>query len=174
MKKLVIRRLVAYMIDYIIIAIYAVILFGIATIFNLKKIPLTPISAQLLGFVSLTLPVFFYFFLSEQSKTRATIGKKILNISVRSGSQNSRVHILIRNILKLLPWEIAHTGVHWIVFYSESDQNPPVWIWVTLIVPQVIIVIYLISIIISGGESSIYDKVSNTKIGMNRQQNNKL
>ncbi|SHI77004.1 RDD family protein [Aquimarina spongiae] len=168
MKKIVIRRLVAYMIDYIIIAIYAILLFGIATIFNFKKIPLTPISAQLVGFISLTLPVFFYFFLSEQSKTRATVGKRILNISVRSDSQNSKPHVLTRNILKLLPWEIAHTGVHWIVFYSKSDQNPPVWVWITLILPQVIIVIYLISIVISGGKSSLYDKVSNTKIEMNQ------
>jgi len=84
MKNLIFRRLAAFSLDYLIIAAYALLLFGSSKVLNLKEMALTPISGQLLGFFSLTLPVFFYFFLTEKSKSRATIGKRVMNISITS------------------------------------------------------------------------------------------
>ena len=164
MHKLIFRRLIAYGLDYVIIVGYALLLFGMTIILNLKELALTPISGQFLGFFSLTLPVFLYFFLSEKSKLRATVGKRIMNISVVSQSDKTKPRILQRNILKFLPWEIAHTGVHWIVFYSNYENGVPIWVWILLILPQIIMVIYLFSIVISKGESSVYDKIANSKI----------
>ena len=164
MEKLIFRRLIAYCLDYIIIVMYALLLFGLTIILNLKELALTPISRQFLGFISLTLPVFLYFYLSEKGSHRATIGKRMMNISVFYESDSTKPRILQRNILKFLPWEIAHTGVHWIVFYSKYKNDVPVWVWILLILPQIIIVIYLVSIVVSKGESSIYDKIANSKI----------
>ena len=169
MKKLIFRRLAAYSLDYMIIVVYALLLFVVTKILNLKDLILTPISGQFLGFISLTLPVFFYFFLSEKGNHRATIGKRIMNISICSQSDNIEPRILLRNILKFLPWEIAHTGVHWIVFYSKYENEVPIWVWIVLILPQIIMVVYLVSIIISKGESGIYDSISNTKIKINQR-----
>lgn len=159
----------AYSFDYIIIVAYALLLFAITKILNLKELALTPISGQLLGFISLTLPVFLYFFLSEKGKRRATFGKRIMNISICSQSEDIKPRILLRNILKFLPWEIAHTGVHWIVFYSKNENDAPIWVWAILIFPQIIMVIYILSIITSKGESGIYDSISNTKIKINQR-----
>jgi len=92
-----------------------------------------------------------------------------MNIFVGNDKENIEQRILTRNILKFLPWEIAHTGVHWIVYYSKLEMNTPIWIWTTLILPQIIIVGYLISIVIYKGESSFYDKISNTKIKINQR-----
>ena len=164
MEKLIFRRLIAYCLDYIIIVMYALLLFGLTIILNLKELALTPISRQFLGFISLTLPVFLYFYLSEKGSHRATIGKRMMNISVFYESDSTKPRILQRNILKFLPWEIAHTGVHWIVFYSKYKNDVPVWVWILLILPQITIVIYLVSIVVSKGESSIYDKIANSKI----------
>jgi hypothetical protein len=167
MSKLILRRLVAFCLDYTIIAIYALLLFGISKVMNLEKMTSTPISGQLLGFVSLTLPVFLYFFLTEKSESRATIGKRVMNISIRSKTENAEKRILLRNILKFLPWEIAHTGVHCVVFFSKSQNIVPFWIWILLILPQLITIAYLFSIVISKGESSIYDSISKTKVKIN-------
>ena len=164
MKILILRRFTAFCLDYLIIAAYALFLFGVTKVLNSKELDLTPISGQLLGFISLTLPMFFYFYLREKSKSRATIGKKIMNISICSQSEGAKPKILLRNILKFLPWEIAHTGVHWIVFYSKYENDVPIWVWILLIIPQVIMVVYLVSIITSKGESGIYDKIANSKI----------
>ena len=167
MRHLIYIRLVAFGIDYIIIAAYALLLFGITKILNLKELVLTPVNGQLLGFISLTLPVFLYFFLTEKGKSRATIGKRIMNISITAKTDKTKPKILLRNILKFSPWEVAHIGVHWIVFYSISDNNVPIWVWFLLILPQIIVMAYLLGVIISKGESGIYDSISNTKIKRN-------
>ena len=121
----------------------------------------------MLGFISLTLPVFLYFFLSEKTKG-ASFGKRIMNLSVYSRSKGAKPRILLRNILKFLPWEIAHSGVHWIVFYSKYENHMPIWVWTLLIFPQIIMVAYLVSIFFSQGEDTIYDRISNTRIKINQ------
>jgi len=167
MSKLIFRRIVAFCLDYLIIVAYALLLFGTTKVLNLEKMVSTPISGQILGFASLTLPVFLYFFLTEKSESRATIGKRVMNISIRSKIEKTKTRILLRNILKFLPWEIAHTGVHYIVFFSNTKNTIPVWIWILLMLPQLITIAYFFSIIISKGESSIYDSLSNTKVKIN-------
>lgn len=114
---LVVRRLLAFIIDYLLILIYAGLLIG-ATLVITDPQPLHPVKAQLLGFFTLTLPVFLYSFLLEKGAKRATIGKRIMKLSVQ---YNNPIDIAQRNFLKYLPWEIAHTGVHWLIFYSWSE-----------------------------------------------------
>lgn len=172
MKSLIFKRLTAYLLDYSIVAIYALCLFGVATILDLKGPMFTPVISQLVGFISLTLPVFLYFFLMERSTARATIGKKLMNISVHTETGNTGTKILFRNILKFLPWEIAHTGVYWVIFYSESEINTPAWVWIVLILPQIVVIAYFISIIVSNGESAIYDTISNTRVKVNQRTTN--
>jgi len=170
MKRLLIKRGVAFGIDYLIIVIYAVLLFGITTLINPENI--NPIKGQFVGFITLTLPVFFYSYLTERSIYKGTIGKRIMSISVIINQQGSNRNILVRNILKFFPWEIAHIGVHWIVYYSKMEIAPPNWVWVVLILPQIVVFGYLISLVIYKGEYSFYDKIANTKIGITCVQQN--
>lgn len=160
--KLIQKRSLAGFIDYCIIISYAGILFLLVTTFrpieNMLRTS-NPIIAQLIGFFTLTLPVFIYFYLSEKGSHRATIGKRITKIQVSSTGS-----ILKRNLFKFLPWEIAHLGVHWIFYYSNNNIETPFWVWFCLITPQAAVFLYCISIIWSNGKSSIYDKWSQTDI----------
>ena len=164
MKKLIYRRIVAFAIDYLVIIGYALLLFGFTKILNLRDFAFSPISGQLIGFASLTLPVFLYFFLMERGVSRATLGKRIMNISIELPSDNSNSKIFLRNVLKFLPWEIAHTGVHWIVYCSNSGNEVPIWVYLLLILPQIIMLVYFISMMITRGASSIYDNLADTRI----------
>ncbi|MDZ7755982.1 RDD family protein [Rhodohalobacter sp.] len=162
MSKLTGYRILAFGVDYLIIAVYAVALFGATTFLDVGK--LSPAAGQLVGFLTLTLPVFLYFYLMENSSRAATVGKRVMNISVHTDSEKSSQKVFIRNILKFLPWEVAHVGVHWVIYYSALDQSPPAWVWIALILPQVIVLGYLVSIVLSKGESSFYDKLASTRI----------
>ncbi|MEM6725988.1 MAG: RDD family protein [Bacteroidota bacterium] len=166
MKSLIIRRLLAFCIDYAIIIAYALLLFGLSLGLNLNNEGLGPIIWQLIGFLSLTLPVFSYFFLMESSAIKATFGKQLLGIRVGSKGEVGQGNILIRNVLKFLPWELAHTGVHWVVYFSVVKQDPPIWVWFSLILPQVIVLGYVISMIFSKGERSFYDQLASTRISL--------
>ena len=169
MSKLILNRILAIGLDYLIIITYGAVLFGITTTIGVASI--SPFEGQIVGFISLTLPVFLYFYLMEKGRLAATLGKRVMNISVQTNTGNNSQRVLLRNILKFIPWEIAHLGVHWIIYYSGIDRAPPVWVWVALILPQVIVVGYILSIILYRGESSLYDKIANTRIVLNQHKN---
>lgn len=160
--NLLLRRLLAGVIDYGIVLVYAGTLFLIVTSISHLNSALetsSPIIGQLIGLISLTLPVFFYFYQCEKGTQSATIGKRLTKVKLQqSGS------VLKRNILKFLPWEMAHAGVHWLIFYSTNQIDIPVWVWICLITPQVVVLFYSLSIILSHGKYSLYDRWSETAI----------
>lgn len=86
--------------------------------------------AQALGFLLLVLPVGIYLYASEASSRQATVGKRVLRLKVveaSTGGRPSRSRILVRTVVKLLPWEIAHFAVWNIVaLVAAEDEAFPV------------------------------------------------
>ena len=144
---------------------YAILLFAVTSLFlDVRQAGLNPYFGQLIGFLTLTLPVITYSYLTEKGNWKATIGKRVLNLIVLTPENKANKSILIRNLLKYLPWELAHTGVHWIIYFESVGRETPIWTWIILIVPQVLVFVYFISIILSKGQSSVYDRISGTKL----------
>jgi len=167
MTKQLVYRILAWTIDFGIIVLYAVLLFaGTSLLLDVKPVS-NPFVGQLIGFFTLTLPVFTYSYLTEKGKRKATIGKSLVKLEVVAGHNNRTKSVLLRNVLKYLPWELAHIGVHWIVYYASKGLETPIWIWMTLIVPQVMMFVYFVSVVVSRGQSSIYDRISNTSLRLN-------
>lgn len=167
MSRIFVHRVFAWIIDCGVIAAYAIILFLATDLFLTVsgRIPTAnPYGGQLISFFTLTLPVLTYSYLSEKSSWKGTVGKRSLKLAVLTDQDKSARNILTRNVLKYLPWELAHTGIHWSVYYDRNGIETPLWTWVTLILPQALVFGYFASALVSKGESSIYDKISNTKI----------
>ena len=167
MNTLIKKRILAALIDNIVILTYACLL-ALITFFLLnirKSDPLTnPYILQLIGFTTLTLPVLLYSWIAEKNSWKGTLGKKILNLKVEPILLSKNANIFFRNVLKFLPWEIAHTGVHHAYHHDPTETGTPIWIWSLLILPQVVVIFYIITIFMSRGSQSIYDKFANTKI----------
>ncbi|MFY0603543.1 MAG: RDD family protein [Flavobacteriaceae bacterium] len=167
MSSLFLRRVLAFVIDYIVIITYAVLLFLASSLlmnrFNIDLNFGNPFKNQIIGFFTLTLPVFLYFYLSEKGIHKATLGKRVLRLKVVSAKKHT-YSIFLRNFLKFLPWEIAHIGVYQIVFFENQQQETPHWVWFLLITPQVLVLIYFVSTLISKGKKSIYDRICNTEL----------
>jgi uncharacterized RDD family membrane protein YckC len=165
MTRQLIHRIFAWTIDFGIIVLYAVLLFTVTSLFfDFRQVDLNPYFGQLIGFLTMTLPVFTYSYLTEKSKWKATLGKRILNLTVLTSGNRTTKSVLLRNVLKYLPWELAHTGVHWIRYFETVGIETPIWTWVILIVPQIMVFIYFVTIILSKGQDSIYDKISGTRL----------
>jgi len=169
-STLILRRIAAAILDYGFVIGYAILLFGLVGLLfgfdQMGKMEFSPAAGQLIAFSSLTLPVFLYFFMQEKSAKKATIGKRILGLQVvmiKASSNHSR-GILIRTVLKLLPWEIAHWGIQWLAFYVKKEAAPPIWVWVVLIVPQVVAFFYFVSMLYTKGTLSLYDAIAGTKV----------
>ncbi|MBJ7429106.1 MAG: RDD family protein [Bacteroidia bacterium] len=165
MTRQLLLRILAWTIDFGIIVLYAVLLFMVTNLlFEVRQGGLNPYLGQLIGFLTMTLPVITYSYLTEKSKWKATIGKRILNLIVLTNENKTTKSILLRNVLKYLPWELAHTGVHWIIYFESVGREIPIWTWAILIIPQAIVFIYFVSIMLSKGQSSIYDRISGTRL----------
>ncbi len=172
MNKLLTRRIIAFSIDYVLILFYAGLLFLSSLLFQYLSAKEFgdpgPLNGQLIGFFLLTLPVFLYFFFSEKSKQKGTIGKRITNIQVEivENKPTATQQLFVRNLIKFLPWEIAHTGVHWVISYSRNNEQTPIWVYTLLIIPQVVMIFYFITILKTKGNGSFYDKIAGTKISL--------
>ena len=162
---MILKRILAYLIDYMVILLYASILFLISYVVHLiLDIPLknqNPLIGNIISFTTLTIPVFLYFYFFEISYKQGTIGKVKLKLKIIN---NTKKNIFIRVLFKILPWEIAHIGVHWSIYYTTNNQEIPMWNWFINIFPQVLVLSYFISIMITKGKSSIYDNVANTEV----------
>ncbi len=168
MASLFLRRISAFIIDLILILLYAGFLYLITILFFSdfvnSQTNQSPVRMQIIGFITLTLPVFLYAYLTEKGSRKATIGKRRMNLKVVAANPLKPRRIFLRNLLKYLPWEMAHTGVHWLFFYENDKADLPIWVWMMLAVPQVIVLLYFITIVIYKGESSFYDRLANTII----------
>ncbi|WP_077324713.1 RDD family protein [Virgibacillus siamensis] len=111
------KRLAALVIDYFLVVVYACILFGLAALFYqfiLDGIPDTGrLTRELTAFLTLAFPVFLYFVIMESAAEHATYGKRKMKICIAStdGDSPTLFQVMLRNVIKLLPWQAAHTFI---------------------------------------------------------------
>lgn len=162
---MVLKRILAYIIDWFVIILYAGILFLVTySLYQMNGAELEvldPVKGNFISFFSLTLPVFLYFYFFEKSSKQGTLGKQLMKIKIEN---NSSKNVFVRVFMKILPWEIAHFGMHYAVYYEAHEMEIPVWNMVVNLVPQIIVLVYFISVLLSNGKSSVYDKVAQTGI----------
>ncbi len=112
------QRAIAFLIDYGILLLYAGLLFASASLLPAAWFA-TPNRSQLTAFLLMTLPVLVYFSLTEASAWQGSVGKKLrhLHVTEIDGERIGLGQAFLRNGIKFLPWELAHTFV----------QHQPVW-----------------------------------------------
>jgi uncharacterized RDD family membrane protein YckC len=113
------RRIVAYLLDCIVIDIYLALLsavFWAARALGAEPLaPSSPLLGQFVLILLLTVPSMFYLAGTEASPWQATLGKRLLRLRVedRACGRPTLAQTLLRAFLKLfLPWELAHVVVH--------------------------------------------------------------
>jgi hypothetical protein len=119
---------------------YLVILAWLASVFVVAGLP------QLLGWwdlsavwsdqtasdIAITLltvvPYLTYLVIAESGPTHATLGKRRVGVMVTSvdGNEPGRGSIVVRNLIKVLPWQLGHMGTMRLI--SSIDPPPPA-IW---------------------------------------------
>jgi uncharacterized RDD family membrane protein YckC len=102
---LILRRAAAYLLDIALLFVLLMPLGFLATR-TLGLEPTTGFEVWLAAVLSFSVPVWAYFTLSDSSRGGATLGKRLLGVRVTP--RIPRLRALGRNVLKLLPWEIAH------------------------------------------------------------------
>ena len=112
------RRIAAFLIDGLVLGAYAALLTFVSIKSGFSEEVASDTWAaraglHLVGFVTLTLPVLLYFSLLEGSSTGTTLGKRLCGIRVTNtaGMPAGLRRGFARNIIRFLPWEMAHAGI---------------------------------------------------------------
>ena len=161
------KRLKAFMFDYLIICGYILLLIAatlavikIAGLMGLSlRWPENPLEADLIAFVTLVLPLILYFTLQESSPKQATWGKRKAGIRVVNvnGGRLTRRQAFVRSVVKLIPWQIAHTSLYHIPGWPLAvTAVPPVAITGFVLV-YLLVGIYVASALISKKLRTPYD-----------------
>jgi len=158
-------RLVAFGYDYLIILVY-IALMTLATWLIFSRFPNLqasifshPTRADLFAFSFLILPVILYFSICESSFWQGSWGKRRRGLKVvRSNGQKAGfLRCLLRNVVKLLPWQIAHTSIFMINIRPQAAT-------IGLFLTWALIIFHLISLLISRSHRTPYDWISGTAV----------
>lgn len=158
------RRVLAFMVDWLIIALWAGLLFGVVmtTTGGHPPQPDNPWIAQGLGILTMTLPVTLYFAKCESSPMRASLGKRALGLVVsrETGERVSFGSAFARNAAKFVPWECGHTVAQQAAFSSEGGL--PIWVWIPALVAFAGPVWWLVALTTTGGTP--YDRWTSSRV----------
>jgi uncharacterized RDD family membrane protein YckC len=164
--NILVRRLVAYLAD--ILLLFAAILvtqFGLEALTGGLPMRLLTTGPRLEGWVwlSVSLPTYLYFVLSESSVRQATPGKRLLGLRVAdmAGRRIGFGQALVRTLVKLIPWEVTHLSLFLPtpIFLDQQGGFLP-----GLIAANVLIVAYLAVVVITAGQRGIHDLAAGTMV----------
>ncbi len=168
MKSYLKNRFLAGLIDFTLIALYIVILFGIALAFYnfaLHEIPVfTFFEAHSIGFVTLVLPVILYSTFFEFSHYQGSVGKQIRGLKIVSDNYKflTLQQVILRNIIKFAQWEYAHILIY-IIYFVPNAMNSQ-WSLFGLVIANIVPVCYLGFIVFGKDNKAPYDLLSRTRV----------
>ncbi|VAW30843.1 hypothetical protein MNBD_CHLOROFLEXI01-4120 [hydrothermal vent metagenome] len=114
-------------------------------------------------FLTISLPIWFYFALSEHSSRQATLGKRLMGLQVVSltGEKASWGQLFGRIALKFLPWEIFHLTLM-LPVPIMSDPNPT--FRPGFIIGFALLMFYSLVMFQTDRQQSIHDLVTQTVV----------
>jgi uncharacterized RDD family membrane protein YckC len=119
---------------------------------------------QIYTLMTISLPIWLYFALTESSPWRATVGKKLLGLCVAGAERGERIgfwRALVRTIIKLLPWEIAHLS---------NNLPAPMWyaddpgFRIGFVVSGVLMIVYMAMVAFAPRRRGPHDLIARTVV----------
>ena len=165
------RRTIAYLID----SLFAFIVFVVV----MQTFFFVPIRHLIIGsddwfrsgwntevytLVTMSFPTWLYFSLFETFTWQATIGKHLLKLKTLdkiSGNRITLFQAIVRTLVKLAPWEIAHLTNN-LPVPMLYDPNPSFRIG--FIVVPILIMLYVILASVTQNRQSLHDLIAKTVV----------
>ncbi|AXH94893.1 RDD family protein [Ornithinimicrobium avium] len=115
--------------------------------------------ADLLITLATVVPFVVYLSVTESSRRRATLGKRWAGLVVvdASGGRAGTGQVWLRNIVKALPWEIAHLGVTRAIFEVQTAAA------ITLTVLSLVLAAACAAPALIGGRG-LHDRMAGTRV----------
>ena len=117
---------------------------------------------NVVGFITLIVPITVAAAGFEGSARHATPGKRVLRLTVERsvGGGAGFTRSLVRNGIKYaLPWELGHTAVFALF---GTTTAPPLWVTIVLVVTYAIPIVSLVLLLVTG--RALHDRVARTAV----------
>jgi uncharacterized RDD family membrane protein YckC len=166
----IVRRTGAYLVDYVVMA---------AAFLILQSFLFQPLRHRLIGsdewlkaggfpleiytVLTIYLPTWLYFAWSEQSTWQGTIGKRVFRLIVTDvgGDRIGFGRAMLRTVIKLLPWELAHLTVN--LPTSMMFEPEPEFRFGFLVV-FALLVLYPALVVLTRRHQSLHDLIAKTVV----------
>jgi len=167
-------RLRAFAWDYLVILGYLLLLlvFGLFTTLGPRSVEWgefmsDPIRADAAAFAMAVLPVALFFTVSEASGAGATWGKRrvgLVVVALGTAGGLGLGRALIRNGIKFLPWQLAHSAMFHIPGFPTEPHDAPAWTTLGLVGAWSLVALYLLGLTRLGGRRTLYDRLAGTVV----------
>lgn len=162
-RGLALRRCAAFAVDWLVIAAWGGLLFAVAMLASGGEpgAPRGPWVGQAIGLVTMTLPVLLYFSVLESSRWRGSLGRRALGLRVETpaGERLPLRRALLRNAIKLAPWELGHLGAQQAFF---AGDELPTWVGVVLLASMLGPLVWVAAIVATG--RAPYDRAAGSRV----------
>ncbi len=163
----IIRRGAAFLLDSLLILVFALFVLllsiGVDSIIPFHaKMEQSYLFRHAISLVTLTLPVILFFTALEKGKHRATPGKKWMEIKLSETGERSSC--LLRNILKFLPWEIAHTTYHLYPDFFLTGEITGIGEVFGISLSYLLMLIYIATVLFRRDKKAPHDLISGTQV----------
>ena len=121
-----------------------------------------PVIGNVIGFITLIVPITITASGFEGSARHATPGKRVFRLTVEraAGGGAGFTRSLVRNGIKYaLPWELGHTAVFALF---GATAAPPLWVSIVLAVTYAIPIVSLVLLLATG--RALHDRVARTTV----------
>lgn len=163
MHGIVAKRLIALAIDWLLICGYLIVLAMLAFFTYLvlwDRMPdFSHMQSQILAFVTSVVPVVGWFSWKESRIPFASTGKIQMELTVAYKSRVLRSAV-IRNILKFLPWQLAHMGVIYGIVTDFESPNAMMLILISIFLAMT----YVLQVVITPSHRHFPDIISGAHV----------
>ena len=160
-------RLKAFAVDYLLIFGYLLLvlivsLFLIPSLQDLFQD--SRLTAQLLGFLMVTLPVSLYFIITDSRIGKGSFGKRKMRIRVVDANNRSISvsRAIFRTALKFLPWELSHSMAYRMIYLGDGDIQLLDYLIGGLIYTSILL--YVLMAVFTKNKQSLYDRLAKTYV----------
>jgi uncharacterized RDD family membrane protein YckC len=162
------RRIVAWLVDWTIISLYAGALVPLGLVLDAASLDLPATAWNAVAFALLVAPATIWMAAWERGPAAASPGKRLLGLRVLGLRAATAPALgwrrsLVRNGLKLaLPWELGHTGAF--ILADASAAGPSVALGMVCGVTACLVAVgYVVSLFVGSGRTP-YDRAAGTRV----------
>ena len=167
----ILRRVIAYLLDCLFVFVFLVTALQFTILVPIRHLFIgsenwfqTGWNTEIYTLLTISLPIWLYFILTEISPWQATIGKHLLKLQTVDATAKKQITLkqaVVRTFIKLLPWEIIHftNNIPMPMWY---DPNPTLRIG--FIVVPMLVILYIVLASVTPNKQSLHDLVAETVV----------